>query len=153
MPGNIRHSWPAELAGDVDQGDAQRQSAVKTHQPAPRPRLSVLDAVALIGGVVEGAYHSESPRRAVYRRRRPHPCPPYPRCCDERAAAGHLRLGVTYGTWNKAAYISWEVRNAQRNSGYMLHSSLAYTGPGAVVGVGVLLAGAPLLFLARRHYR
>jgi basic amino acid/polyamine antiporter, APA family len=36
---------------------------------------------------------------------------------------------------------------------YMLHSSLAYTGPGAVVGVGVLLAGAPLLFLARRHYR
>jgi amino acid transporter len=36
---------------------------------------------------------------------------------------------------------------------YMLHSSLAYTGPGAVVGVGVLLAGVPLLFLARRHYR
>jgi amino acid transporter len=32
---------------------------------------------------------------------------------------------------------------------YMLHSSLAYTGPGAVVGVGVLLAGVPLLFLAR----
>jgi APA family basic amino acid/polyamine antiporter len=36
---------------------------------------------------------------------------------------------------------------------YMLHSSLAYTGPGAVVGVGELLAGVPLLFLARRHYR
>jgi basic amino acid/polyamine antiporter, APA family len=36
---------------------------------------------------------------------------------------------------------------------YMLHSSLAYTGPGAVVGVGVLLAGVPLLFLARRHYQ
>jgi basic amino acid/polyamine antiporter, APA family len=36
---------------------------------------------------------------------------------------------------------------------YMLHSSLAYTGPGAVVGVGVLLAGVPLLFLARRHDR
>jgi basic amino acid/polyamine antiporter, APA family len=36
---------------------------------------------------------------------------------------------------------------------YMLHSSLAYTGPGAVVGVGVLLAGVPLLFLARSHHR
>jgi APA family basic amino acid/polyamine antiporter len=36
---------------------------------------------------------------------------------------------------------------------YMLHSSLASAGPGAVVGVGVLLAGVPLLFLARRHYR
>jgi APA family basic amino acid/polyamine antiporter len=36
---------------------------------------------------------------------------------------------------------------------YMLHSSLAYTGPGAVVGVGVLLAGVPLLFLARPHHR
>jgi amino acid transporter len=32
---------------------------------------------------------------------------------------------------------------------YMLHSSLAYTGPGAVLGVGVLLVGVPLLFLAR----
>ena len=79
--------------------------------------------------------------------------PPYPRCCDERAAAGRLRLGVTYGSWNKAAYMSGEVRNARRNSGYMLHSSLAYTGPGAVVGVGVLLAGVPLPFLARRHYQ
>jgi basic amino acid/polyamine antiporter, APA family len=36
---------------------------------------------------------------------------------------------------------------------YLLHSSLAHTGPGAVVGVGVLLAGVPLLFLARRHDR
>lgn len=36
---------------------------------------------------------------------------------------------------------------------YMLHSSLAYSGPGAVVGVGVLLAGVPLLFLARCHYQ
>jgi amino acid transporter len=36
---------------------------------------------------------------------------------------------------------------------YMLHSSLAYTGPGAVVGVGVLLAGVPLLFVARSHQR
>jgi basic amino acid/polyamine antiporter, APA family len=36
---------------------------------------------------------------------------------------------------------------------YMLHSSLAYTGPGAVVGVGVLLAGVPVLFLARPRYR
>jgi basic amino acid/polyamine antiporter, APA family len=32
---------------------------------------------------------------------------------------------------------------------YMLHSSLAYTGPGAIVGVAVLLAGVPLLFVAR----
>jgi amino acid transporter len=36
---------------------------------------------------------------------------------------------------------------------YMLHSSLAYTGPGAAVGVGVLLAGVPLLFVARPHHR
>jgi basic amino acid/polyamine antiporter, APA family len=36
---------------------------------------------------------------------------------------------------------------------YMLHSSLAYTGPGAVVGVGVLLAGVPLLLVARPHHR
>ncbi len=32
---------------------------------------------------------------------------------------------------------------------YMMHSSLAYTGPGAIVGVAVLLAGVPLLFVAR----
>jgi basic amino acid/polyamine antiporter, APA family len=32
---------------------------------------------------------------------------------------------------------------------YMLHSSLAYTGPGAIVGVVVLLAGVPLLYTAR----
>jgi basic amino acid/polyamine antiporter, APA family len=36
---------------------------------------------------------------------------------------------------------------------YMLHSSLAHTGPGAAAGVGVLLAGVPLLFLARPHDR
>jgi amino acid transporter len=36
---------------------------------------------------------------------------------------------------------------------YMLHSSLAYTGPGAVVGVGVLLAGVPVLLVARPHHR
>ncbi|CAN5625716.1 amino acid permease [soil metagenome] len=33
---------------------------------------------------------------------------------------------------------------------YMLRSSLAYTGIGALIGVGVLLAGLPVLFLARR---
>jgi basic amino acid/polyamine antiporter, APA family len=33
---------------------------------------------------------------------------------------------------------------------YMLRSSLAYTGTGALVGVGVLLVGVPLLLLARR---
>jgi amino acid transporter len=32
---------------------------------------------------------------------------------------------------------------------YMLYSSLAYTGIGALVGVGVLLAGTPLLLLSR----
>jgi len=32
---------------------------------------------------------------------------------------------------------------------YMLQSSLAYTGVGALVGVAVLLAGVPLLFIAR----
>jgi hypothetical protein len=31
----------------------------------------------------------------------------------------------------------------------MLYSSLAYTGIGALVGVGVLLAGTPLLLLNR----
>jgi basic amino acid/polyamine antiporter, APA family len=36
---------------------------------------------------------------------------------------------------------------------YMLHSSLAYTGPGAVVGVGVLLAGVPLLRMAHPDHR
>ena len=33
---------------------------------------------------------------------------------------------------------------------YMLHSSVTYTGLGALIGVGVLLAGLPVLFLARR---
>src|SRR5690606_35977133 len=32
---------------------------------------------------------------------------------------------------------------------YMLYSSLSYTGMGAIVGVVVLLAGVPLLLLAR----
>ena len=32
---------------------------------------------------------------------------------------------------------------------FMLYSSLAYTGIGAVVGVGVLLAGVPMLIWAR----
>jgi amino acid transporter len=36
---------------------------------------------------------------------------------------------------------------------YMLHSSLAYTGLGAVVGVGVLLAGVPMLLVARLQQR
>jgi APA family basic amino acid/polyamine antiporter len=36
---------------------------------------------------------------------------------------------------------------------YMLHASLAYTGPGAMVGVGVLLAGVPLLYIARPRER
>lgn len=34
---------------------------------------------------------------------------------------------------------------------YMLYSSLAYTGVGALVGIAVLLAGAPLLLLGRRE--
>jgi basic amino acid/polyamine antiporter, APA family len=34
--------------------------------------------------------------------------------------------------------------------GYMLHSSLAYTGVGATIGVGVLLTGIPLLILNQR---
>ena len=33
---------------------------------------------------------------------------------------------------------------------YMLHASTTYTGVGALFGVGVLLAGLPVLFLARR---
>jgi amino acid transporter len=36
---------------------------------------------------------------------------------------------------------------------YMLHASLAYTGPGAVVGIVVLLAGIPLLLVARPRDR
>lgn len=36
-------------------------------------------------------------------------------------------------------------------SAYMLQASLSYTGVGAVVGVAVLLAGLPVLFLARRR--
>jgi amino acid transporter len=38
-------------------------------------------------------------------------------------------------------------------SGYLLYSSLAYTGRGALVGVGVLAAGVPLLLLGRLRQR
>lgn len=34
---------------------------------------------------------------------------------------------------------------------YMLYSSLTYTGIGALLGVGILLAGIPVLLLARKH--
>jgi basic amino acid/polyamine antiporter, APA family len=54
MPENTRHSWAGELVDDVDD-NAQRQRAVKSPQAVPRPMLSVLDAVALIVGVVIGA--------------------------------------------------------------------------------------------------
>jgi basic amino acid/polyamine antiporter, APA family len=37
--------------------------------------------------------------------------------------------------------------------GYMLYSSLAYTGTGALVGAGILLAGVPVYFLARRYQK
>jgi len=36
-------------------------------------------------------------------------------------------------------------------SGYLLYSSLAYTGVGAIAGVAVVLAGVPLLFLANHR--
>jgi len=55
MPENSRHPWAGEIVENVDDEDAQRQSAVKTRQAAPRPVLSVVDAVALIAGVVVGA--------------------------------------------------------------------------------------------------
>jgi basic amino acid/polyamine antiporter, APA family len=52
---NTRHSWTGENADGVDDDHAQRQSVVKTRQAVPRPTLTVLDAVALIVGVVIGA--------------------------------------------------------------------------------------------------
>jgi basic amino acid/polyamine antiporter, APA family len=55
MPENSRHPWAGEIVENVDDEAAQRQSAVKTRQAAPRPVLSVVDAVALIAGVVVGA--------------------------------------------------------------------------------------------------
>jgi basic amino acid/polyamine antiporter, APA family len=55
MPENRRYPWAGETVDAVDEGDAQYQSAVQTRQAAPRPMLSVLDAVALIVGVVVGA--------------------------------------------------------------------------------------------------
>ncbi len=36
---------------------------------------------------------------------------------------------------------------------YMLYSSLAYTGTGAMVGAGILLAGVPVYFFARKYQR
>jgi hypothetical protein len=38
-------------------------------------------------------------------------------------------------------------------SGYLMYSSLAYTGLGALVGVGVLLAGALVVLLAGSRLR
>jgi basic amino acid/polyamine antiporter, APA family len=55
MPENSEHPWAGEVVDHVDVEDAQQQSAVKTRQAAPRPVLSVVDAVALIVGVVVGA--------------------------------------------------------------------------------------------------
>ena len=55
MPENRRYPWAGEIVDDVDDDDAQRQRVVQTRQAAPRPMLSVLDAVALIVGVVVGA--------------------------------------------------------------------------------------------------
>jgi amino acid transporter len=37
------------------------------------------------------------------------------------------------------------------SSGFMLHASIAYTGAGALIGVGVLLLGLPLWWFARRR--
>jgi basic amino acid/polyamine antiporter, APA family len=55
MPENDRPPWIDEIADDVDLGDDQRVGTVTSRQSAPRPMLSVLDAVALIVGVVVGA--------------------------------------------------------------------------------------------------
>jgi hypothetical protein len=55
MPDNCGHPWAGEIVENVDDEDAQSQSAAKTRQAAPRPVLSVVDAVALIVGVVVGA--------------------------------------------------------------------------------------------------
>jgi hypothetical protein len=54
MPENDRPPWIDEIADDVDLGDDQRVGTVTSRQSAPRPMLSVLDAVALIVGVVVG---------------------------------------------------------------------------------------------------
>jgi basic amino acid/polyamine antiporter, APA family len=54
MPENSGHHWAGEIVENVDDEDAQLQNAVKTHLAAPRPVLSVVDAVALIIGVVVG---------------------------------------------------------------------------------------------------
>ena len=47
MPEQSEHLWPGETVDNSDNDDAQRQNAVKTSQGAPRPVLSVVDAVAL----------------------------------------------------------------------------------------------------------
>src|SRR5262245_61070397 len=55
MPENSGHPWAGEIVEQIDDEDAQRQSAIRTGQAAPQPVLSVVDAVALIVGVVVGA--------------------------------------------------------------------------------------------------
>jgi amino acid transporter len=55
MPEHSKHPWAGEIVDNSDDDDAQRQNAVKTSQGTPRPVLSVVDAVALIVGVVVGA--------------------------------------------------------------------------------------------------
>lgn len=54
MPENSQHPWASEIADDVDD-NAQHQHTLRAHEATPRPMLSVLDAVALIVGVVIGA--------------------------------------------------------------------------------------------------
>jgi APA family basic amino acid/polyamine antiporter len=55
MPENSGHPWAGEIVEHVDEEDGQRRRAAEIRQAAPRPVLSVLDAVALIVGVVVGA--------------------------------------------------------------------------------------------------
>ena len=55
MPEHSKHPWAGQIVDSIDDDDAQRRNAVKTSQAAPRPVLSVVDAVALIVGVVVGA--------------------------------------------------------------------------------------------------
>ena len=55
MPEHSGHPWAGEAVEHADGKDTRGQSAVQTPQAAPRPVLSVVDAVALIVGVVVGA--------------------------------------------------------------------------------------------------
>lgn len=55
MPENARPPWAEQIADDVDRANDRAEGAATTHQAVPRPMLSVLDAVALIVGVVVGA--------------------------------------------------------------------------------------------------